>query len=61
MVNNYCNVIEFCIYITNLTIIIVFLNIYNKEIYEQDTMRNDIEFEIDKSAEFTEDNFEPVE
>jgi hypothetical protein len=37
------------------------LNIYNKEIYEQDTMRNDIEFEIDKNAEFTEDNFEPVE
>ena len=61
LVNNYCNVIEFCIYITNLTIIIVFLNIYNKEIYEQDTMRNDIELEIDKSAEFSEDNFEPVE
>jgi hypothetical protein len=37
------------------------MNIYNKEIYEQDTMRNDIELEIDKSAEFSEDNFEPVE
>jgi hypothetical protein len=33
------------------------MNIYNKEIYEQDTIRND----IDKSGEFTEDNFEPVE
>ncbi len=57
LVSNYCNIIEFCIYITNLTIVIILMNIYNKEIYEQDTIRND----IDKSGEFTEDNFEPVE